>query len=186
MRNGCQWLRGFMNKSIVSIDNIKVASPCPAKWSEMKGDTRLRLCSQCNLNVYNLSAMTRQEATAFVSKAEGRVCVKYYQRQDGTVITADCLVGLKLIKQRMTRIVSTVLASVMSLMIFTEGVFAGKNVGKRKSRKHSTHVRKQRPILLMGALMPVSPPMLIPELPLNDPPPLLKCVPDQSPPPPKK
>ena len=177
-----------MKKSIVSIDNIKVASPCPANWSEMKGDARTRFCSQCNLNVYNLSAMTRSEATAFVAQAEGRVCVKFYQRKDGTIITNDCPVGLKLIRQRLARIISTVLAAVMSLMIFTEGVFAGKNVSKRKARRHLVQTREKNRIRVrptIGVMVYRSQPIIMPSLPQSDSPSAKQEV-DQSPPPPKK
>ena len=40
------------------INNIRVASPCPAKWEQMQGDDRVRHCDACNLNVYNLAAFT--------------------------------------------------------------------------------------------------------------------------------
>ena len=44
------------------LNNVRVASPCSANWDEMYGTDRKRLCSQCDMNVYNLSAMTREEA----------------------------------------------------------------------------------------------------------------------------
>lgn len=37
------------------LDNIHIASPCSADWSEMYGDNRKRFCGDCKLNVYNLS-----------------------------------------------------------------------------------------------------------------------------------
>ena len=42
--------------------NVKVASPCPADWDRMIGDERVRFCGQCELNVYNLSAMSEAPA----------------------------------------------------------------------------------------------------------------------------
>jgi hypothetical protein len=178
-----------MKNSMVSIDHIKIASPCPANWDEMKGDARARFCSQCNLNVYNLSEMTRQEATAFVSKAEGRVCVKFYQREDGTMMTKDCPVGLKLFRQRVRGISKTVLASVMSLIFFTEGVFAATSAGKKKGKRNSSqHWRKNygRRFHTIGIVSPVEQPHLIPVFPQSDPPLPSKQEPDQSPPPPSK
>lgn len=87
-----------------SLDVIGVAKPCPADWDGMvpapgsspgsDGD-RVRHCDLCELNVYNLSGMTREEATRLVRDREGRLCVRFYRRSDGTVLTADCPVGLR-------------------------------------------------------------------------------------------
>ena len=51
----------------------------------MKGDQRVRFCDQCKLNVYNLSEMSRPAAERLVLQTEGRLCVRYYQRADGTM-----------------------------------------------------------------------------------------------------
>jgi hypothetical protein len=77
------------------LDGIRVASPCQASWDSMAGDDRSRFCSECSKNVYNLSAMTNAEAVAFVTdrEGEGEACVRFYQRSDGTTLTADCPVG---------------------------------------------------------------------------------------------
>jgi hypothetical protein len=83
--------------------NVEVASPCPANWNEMLGDERKRYCSECRLNVYNLSDMTRREAENFLINAEGRVCVKFYRREDGSVLTKDCPVGWQAAKRRVSR-----------------------------------------------------------------------------------
>jgi hypothetical protein len=40
--------------------------------------------------------MRRDEATALLQQAgKGRVCVRFYRRADGTVLTQDCPVGLR-------------------------------------------------------------------------------------------
>jgi hypothetical protein len=60
----------------------------------MAGDERIRFCPQCQLNVYNLSAMPREEAEAIVRQREtARVCIGFYRRPDGTILTRDCPVG---------------------------------------------------------------------------------------------
>ena len=66
----------------------------------MEGDDRVRFCRQCSLNVYNLSDMTAQEAAALVQEKEGRLCVGYYMRADGSMITTNCPVGLRRIRKR--------------------------------------------------------------------------------------
>lgn len=69
----------------------------------MIGDERKRYCSECKLNVYNLSEMTRADAESFLINAEGRVCVKFYRRADGSVLTKDCPVGRQAFEKRMLK-----------------------------------------------------------------------------------
>lgn len=77
------------------LDNIRVASPCNADWSQMSGDDRVRACGQCNKRVYNLSEMTRDEAQALLISLEGKLCARYFRRADGTILTKDCAVGVQ-------------------------------------------------------------------------------------------
>lgn len=100
------------------LDNIRIASPCPASWDEMRGDERKRFCSQCSLNVYNLSGMTRDEAENLLLMSEGRVCVRFYRRADGTVLTEDCPVGWRAVKRRVSR-------AATALVSLCAGIFAG-------------------------------------------------------------
>ena len=85
------------------LDNIKIASPCSADWNAMIGNNRQRYCGECKLNVYNLSGMSRTEADNLLMQSEGRVCVRYFRRSDGTVLTEDCPVGWQAVKMRMSR-----------------------------------------------------------------------------------
>lgn len=110
-----------MKKYSNPLDNIKIAAPCPADWNKMHGDERKRFCSDCKLNVYNLSDMTRDEAESFLINSESRVCIKYYRRKDGTVLTKNCPVGWALIKKRVARVSTAIFASALGL--FT-GLFA--------------------------------------------------------------
>ena len=69
----------------------------------MKGDDRVRFCASCKLSVYNLSRMSRAEAEQLVETQEGRLCVRFYRRQDGTVLTRDCPVGMLAIRKKLRR-----------------------------------------------------------------------------------
>lgn len=102
------------------LNNVKIASPCSADWNEMYGDERKRFCGDCKMNVYNLSGMTKTEAESLIIGAEGRLCVRFYQRADGSVITNDCPVGWAGVKHR-TRVFATAAASL--LMAILTGVF---------------------------------------------------------------
>lgn len=105
-------MRRFTNP----LDNIRVASPCSSKWDEMLGDERVRFCGKCELNVFNLSAMSRREAESSIARAEGRLCVRFYRRRDGSILTEDCPVGLRALKERASRIRSAVASSVLGFL----------------------------------------------------------------------
>ncbi len=91
-QSGCE-------KSI--LDNLKIAAPCPANWDEMVGTERERFCNSCALNVYNISAMSRSEAEEFLAlKGGNRVCVQFYRRHDGTVLTDNCPKGLRKLRNQ--------------------------------------------------------------------------------------
>jgi len=83
------------------LDNIRVASPCTADWAKMTGDERVRHCGDCAKNVYNISNMTRLEAEALIVEKEGKLCVRYYQRKDGTILLKDCAIGIKRKRRRL-------------------------------------------------------------------------------------
>lgn len=92
-----------MAKFTNPLDNVSVASPCSQDWNQMLGSERKRYCGDCKLNVYNLSGMTRDEAENLIMNAEGRLCVRFYRRADGSVLTKDCPVGWQAVKRRVSR-----------------------------------------------------------------------------------
>jgi hypothetical protein len=96
--------------------NVQVAAPCKADWNQMMGDERVRFCSECNLNVYNLSAMTRSDAESLIVRNEGRLCVKFYRRRDGSIITRDCPVGLRAIRDRVSYLTKAIASAVLGFM----------------------------------------------------------------------
>ena len=98
------------------LDNIRIASPCNADWDQMFGNDRARFCGQCKLNVYNLSAMTREEAELLIGRTEGRLCVRYFRRADGSVMTRDCPVGLRAIRRRMSYVARAVGSAVLGFL----------------------------------------------------------------------
>jgi len=62
----------------------------------MLGDDRVRFCLGCEKNVFNLSALPREEAEALLqARMGGEMCVRFYERSDGTILTQDCPVGAK-------------------------------------------------------------------------------------------
>ena len=55
-----------MRKSLPLLERVSIASPCTARWEDMRGDERRRHCGSCRLQVYNLSGMSRADAEALV------------------------------------------------------------------------------------------------------------------------
>ncbi len=82
-------------RSLPVLGELRIASPCNEPWDAMTGDEAVRFCGRCEKNVYNLSAMTRADAEALLAAKEGKLCVRFYQRADGTVLTADCPTGVR-------------------------------------------------------------------------------------------
>lgn len=114
------------------LDNIRVAAPCSASWDKMTGDDRVRACGDCQKNVYNLSALTRDEAEALIVEKEGKLCVRYFQRADGTILLKDCQVGVK--RRRRRRWMAVGVAASLAGSVF----------GYTRTR--------ERPLLVMGAV----------------------------------
>ena len=104
-----------------TLNHVRVAASCPADWDQMIGSDRVRFCGQCSLNVYNLSGLTRSDAETLIAGTEGRLCVRFYRRSDGSIITKDCPVGLRAIRRRMSYV-----AKAISSMVL--GLFAGLGV----------------------------------------------------------
>lgn len=143
------------------LDNIKIASPCAADWNAMIGNNRQRYCGDCKLNVYNLSGMSRTEAENLLMQSEGRVCVRYFRRSDGTVLTKDCPVGWQAVKMRMSRfwtatasLLFTVFGSIGLTAYFTQSVQKENIMGEIavSVNKDETVEIKEEPVAEMGAL----------------------------------
>ena len=121
-----------------SLDDVRIASPCDADWDGMKPVTaddgaRARFCGSCEKNVYDLSAMTRTDAMALIERHEGRCCVRFYQRPDGTVLTEDCPVGVRAaLKRAERRTLMAAAAGVGAVAAFVAFVIgAGNGVTRR-------------------------------------------------------
>jgi hypothetical protein len=111
------------------LNNLRVASPCTADWDQMPGNDRVRHCSACNLNVYNLSAMTEREIRQLIDTHEGRLCGRLFQRADGTSLTQNCPAGLQAMRlksmvRRLSRIAAAVFAVAGWGLPFVQGAHA--------------------------------------------------------------
>ena len=88
-------------RALPLLDQVRVASPCNASWDDMTGDDRVRFCGKCEKNVFNISAMPREDAEQLLrERAGGELCVRFFQRTDGTILTEDCPVGVRKKRRR--------------------------------------------------------------------------------------
>ena len=101
----------------------ELATPCTADWDEMSGDEKIRHCRQCDLNVYNVSAMTDEEVLEqmVMLTAGKKVCMSLYRRSDGTFITKDCPVGLRRLQERARHAAAWIAGGLSLLVSFASG-----------------------------------------------------------------
>ena len=139
--------RAEQKRALPMLESIRIASPCDARWDEMAGDDKSRFCGKCEKNVYNLSAMSREEAELLMLDREGDLCVRLYKRKDGTVLTADCPVGVRRKRLRLVGVLAI------------GGGLAASAFGFGASRAFHTQtvmgdMRVEEPVV-MGGMMPV-------------------------------
>jgi Carboxypeptidase regulatory-like domain len=94
---------------------IRIASPCSADWDRMVGNEHVRYCCECKLDVYNFSEMSDGEVERIVAQREGRLCARFYQRSDGTMLTRNCPVGIRAAVRRVSSFASATLAALISV-----------------------------------------------------------------------
>ena len=127
------------------LTNIRIASPCPADWEKMTGDERVRHCSECNLNVYNLSAMTERQVRELIASSRGkRLCGRFYRRADGTVLTQDCPWSLRTIRRKASRFAAAIMAAMMSI-----GAAFGKNHSQQSPSQAAANRQAKAGIWIM-------------------------------------
>ena len=89
-----------MKSDITFLERVEVAAPCHADWEKMQGDERARFCQDCKLSVYNLSDMSKVDAENLLHAYEGKgLCVRFFRRKDGTILTDNCPVGLRRLRK---------------------------------------------------------------------------------------
>ncbi len=94
------------------LDSLMIAAPCNVGWDNMQGTDKVRFCHQCNLNVYNTSKLTSSELQGLLSTNGEMPCLRLYRRADGTLITEDCPVGLRKIRDRFRQLVRLVASTI--------------------------------------------------------------------------
>jgi hypothetical protein len=151
--------------SLIDLDRVQVAKPCPANWADMTGDDRVRHCGSCNLDVYDISAMGRDEAQEFLASraGAGRTCIRFFRRADGRLLSRDCPVGVRAAWRRASWAAAALLAS---------GFAAAAMFAPRGSGVWQVAPFRQVSEFVRAALgTPPAPPMIMGEIACPSPPP---------------
>jgi hypothetical protein len=84
----------------------------------MVGDERVRHCAECNLNVYNLSAMTERQVQELIEDNRGkRQCTRFYRRADGTILTQDCPWSVRALTRKVSRLAAALLTAIIGVTV---------------------------------------------------------------------
>ena len=145
------------------LERLEIATPCQADWAAMSGDERVRFCGLCRLNVYNLSGMSRAEGEALIQKTEGKVCIRMFKREDGTVLTSDCPLGKRIVRgvKRTAKVAAAAIAA-----FFGVAGIAAWALNKSETCATTTNPDRVRPVMgdmavpenpvpMMGAPKPI-------------------------------
>ena len=148
-------------KMTINVDEIRVASPCNARWNDMDGDERARFCRQCSKNVFNLSAMTRAQIATLIREKEGKFCGRFYRRPDGRMLTADCPSRLRRVRERLARIGGALCALLLSVVGCSSRrgeETAGKIIMGDVALEHPVICPTNNPPVIMGLIALPEPP----------------------------
>ncbi|MEO8551758.1 MAG: hypothetical protein ABI678_17395 [Kofleriaceae bacterium] len=97
-------------KPAFELPNVRLGFACKQRWDDMVGDDRVRACAGCDRPVFNLSEMTREEASRVLATRGLTPCVRFYRRPDGTVMTTDCPTGTRREGRRLAVVASSLAA----------------------------------------------------------------------------
>jgi hypothetical protein len=73
----------------ISLDQVRIAEPCPKTWDALVGDDHSRYCAHCDRHVHNLSALSADEAQRLICASAGRLCIAYIPNEAGRVTTLE-------------------------------------------------------------------------------------------------
>jgi hypothetical protein len=131
--------------------SVRVASPCKERWSEMTGDDHVRFCGRCEKNVYDLSSLTSAQAEALLRGAGESMCVRFFRRSDGTILTSDCPVGARR-KNVWRRAATAAVATGLAAAGF--GLDATIDLPEEPDAMHQSRPSDERLTLSMGGAPP--------------------------------
>jgi hypothetical protein len=98
-----------------SLNRLTVNSPCFRDWTSMTGNDQVRFCEHCELEVHNISEMTRTEALRLIATSQGRLCVRYYRNPQGAVVSRPMPAKLHHLGRRVSQLAAGAFSATLSL-----------------------------------------------------------------------
>lgn len=112
-----------MTTQLPILQTIRIASPCNVAWASMQGNERTRYCGACEKRVYNLVGMSDGAVAELFESQGDDVCIRLYQRHDGTLMTQDCPTGFLAARRRFRRTIGAIGA--VATFLLTAGIVRG-------------------------------------------------------------
>ena len=97
------------------LNNLTIPTPCDADWNSMIGNDRVRFCEHCNLDVHNISLLTRNQTELLIARANGQLCVRYHQDASGKPLTLPASKRLQGTSRRVSKIAAGAFAASLSV-----------------------------------------------------------------------
>ncbi len=136
-----------------ALNDLRIASPCPMQWAKMEltEEQAVRFCGDCKKKVYNIADMNAEEASMVLQRAQaagGSACVRLYRRADGTVITDDCPIGLRRVRDMWQRLKST--AAALAIVLTALPAFGESKDTDVAVSKDAAAASKKNPFIVGG------------------------------------
>jgi hypothetical protein len=78
------------------LDVLTKPTPCPVPWDEMYGGACERTCPRCDASVFDVAAMSDEDAEVFLEEHLGKPpFLDLRRRNDGRVMEVDCAAGAR-------------------------------------------------------------------------------------------
>ena len=73
----------------ISLDVLKIDSPCPLPPSALSRSNAICFCRTCNKPVHNLTKLTTSQAQELIASAPEELCIQMERDRKGRVVTLD-------------------------------------------------------------------------------------------------
>lgn len=132
------------------LDGICIAMPCSMDWDSMTGTDEVRLCSGCDKNVFNISAMSKNRAAEILS-APQLPCLRIARNGDGRMLYDNCPRWLKPLRNSWQK----TLGIAVSLLAFFSIGSQTKAEEQNQPKTPSTNESKKRATMSVTGGVPI-------------------------------
>ena len=147
-----------MRQEIPLLNQIYIEKPCTANWDAMTAiqGEQVKHCAHCQKNVYNLSAMTEQDAENLLAQMPN-LCVRYSQNDEGQILTEEVLPPSRSPKMPSTwlfRFVASVAAIVTGLIARPASADTVQNAKTPPKKPTKTQTQQTRHLIMGKRIAP--------------------------------